>query len=141
MTTIRGTAILYATLLMGSLGPTTAHAFDLYAAIFGGGTACQNCEADCGCPTCVTVPTTVKHSHPVYRCKVVDFCLPKCSLHGLHGCESCCTKCGSPRTKHVLMKKIVDEETCAMKCEVRRCSPVCPNGAKYVITDNSVEAK
>ena len=126
MTSTRKLLILSVTMLIGLLRTAAAHAeFNLFTSIFGGG--CQECGEDKGCAVCVPVPTTVKHPKPVYRCKSVDFCVPKCSLHGIAGCGSCCVNCGPPRTKAVLMKKIVEEEHCGIKCEVQRGTPNCAN--------------
>lgn len=124
MTSRRIFVTLCVTIVIGLLRTGTANAeFNLFGSIFGGG--CPDCAADKGCAVCVPVPTTVKHSKPVYRCKSVEYCLPKCSLHGIHGCDSCCVNCGPVRTKAVLMKKIVEEETCETKCEIHRCPPIC----------------
>ena len=97
----------------------------------------DQCEMKCPmacCPVicikkCAAVPDTQKHSHPVFSCKAVDFCLKECSCLCKHGCWNCCVKCGKPRTKKVLLKKFVTAEKCGVKCEVTQeimkvqCSP------------------
>ena len=83
-----------------------------------GGAACRD-----ACPpkVCVPEPTTKKVTRVVYESKCVEYCLPKCSLFG--GCSNC-DSCGKPRTKHILVKKVIIEECPATKCVVHD-APVC----------------
>jgi len=74
---------------------------------------------------CIALPDTRKRTHTCYRCKCIDFCLPRCTLQGCKkSCDDCgscgepCARCGHPRVKKVLLKKFVVEEECATKCEV-----------------------
>ena len=87
--------------------------------------------APCGPKVCVAVPTVKKTDKVVYDCKCVDYCLPRCSLYSLFwgccGCDGGCPNCGCPRTKHVLIKHVVQEECPDVKCEVRP-APCVPCG-------------
>jgi hypothetical protein len=78
-------------------------------------------------PTCAPAKICVSEMKPtikvVYRSDCVDFCLPKCSLHGLW--QRCCGECTSckegeceVRTRRVLIKKFVpgcEEPVCVLK--------------------------
>jgi hypothetical protein len=82
----------------------------------------------CG-PTCAPAPAKICVSEmkptikTVYRSACVDFCLPKCSLHGLW--QRCCGECDTChggecelRTRRVLIKKFVpgcEEPVCVLK--------------------------
>ncbi len=100
----------------------------------GGACGGSCCAESCG-PEKVCVPECYIKKTPrtVYGSKCIDYCLPKCSGLSLfgHGCgsggswDSCgnccnsCTNCGCVRTKHVLLKKIVEDECPATKCVVQ----------------------
>ena len=88
--------------------------------------AAQHPAAPChdACPpkVCVSEPTTKKVTRVVYESKCIDYCLPKCSLLG--GCADC----GKPRTKHILVKKVITEECPATKCVVQ-IAPACTTAA------------
>jgi hypothetical protein len=82
------------------------------------------CPAPCAAKVCVPVPTMRTTDKVVFDDRCVDYCLPRCSLFSLFwgggcGCDRSCANCGRPRTRHVLIKKIVHEECPDVKCEVR----------------------
>ncbi|MEK6236141.1 MAG: hypothetical protein N2C14_15655 [Planctomycetales bacterium] len=54
----------------------------------------------------------------VYGCKREHVCLPSCSIWSLFGKECGCVQCGEPRAKRTLLKKIIPEEECGVKCVV-----------------------
>ncbi len=87
------------------------------------------CPAPCGPKVCVPEPTVRKTDKVIYDEKCVDYCLPHCSLWSLltgGGCGCGCEAgCGTPRVRHVLIKRVVHEERPAVKCEVREapCVP------------------
>jgi len=88
----------------------------------------------CAAKTCVAVPATLKTDKVIYDDRCVDYCLPRCSLWSLLGggcgCDGGCLSCGHPRTRHVLLKKILHEECPDVKCEPREapCGPPCVPG-------------
>src|SRR5262245_19401053 len=70
---------------------------------------------------CRVVPDVKKETRNVYECRCEDFCLKRCPCCLCKGgsCDGCAgVRCGHPRTKHVLMKKIVTEERPTTKCVV-----------------------
>jgi hypothetical protein len=75
-------------------------------------------EADCVCKVCVPEPAKTKTVKTVYDVKCVDYCLPKCPHFGwLKGdCGECGTTCDKPRTRRVLVKKLITEEHDTIKC-------------------------
>jgi hypothetical protein len=81
------------------------------------------CSASCAAKVCTPVPAIKKTDKVIYDEKCVDYCLPRCSLFSIFsgqcGCGKECSACGQPRTKHLLVKKIVHEECAEMKCEVQ----------------------
>ena len=89
------------------------------------------CPPPCAPKVCVPEPTTRKVEKVVYDDKCVDYCLPRCSLFSLFAGKGCgcgdggCLNCGQPRTRHVLIKRLVREECPDVKCEVREapCVP------------------
>jgi hypothetical protein len=83
------------------------------------------CSASCAAKVCAPTPGTKKTEKVIYDEKCVDYCIPRCSLwsifSGQCGCDggNGCLNCGQPRTKHLLVKKIVHEECPEVKCEVQ----------------------
>ncbi|MCS6897762.1 MAG: hypothetical protein NZM29_07280, partial [Nitrospira sp.] len=71
---------------------------------------------------CKVVPEVKKVEKWVYDYKTVDFCVPKCSLHGTleNSCSSCqpSMQCDRPMSKNVLIKRKVVEEVKTQKCVV-----------------------
>lgn len=80
------------------------------------------CHDACPQKVCVPEPATKKVTRVVYESKCVEYCLPKCSLFG--GCDSSCTNSDKPRTKHILVKKVITEERPATRC-VLLDAPTC----------------
>ena len=78
------------------------------------------CYKDVVKKVCRLVPDVKKVSKWVYDCKSEDFCLKRCPLHKDKCCNDCaeCAKCDRPRTKTVLLKKLVVEECPTTKCIV-----------------------
>jgi hypothetical protein len=71
---------------------------------------------------CVPVPTTLKVTRPIYVCKTVDYCVewPDCLCWLFNKCDpNLCLKCKGPKTRKVLMKRLVTDEVPANKCEIR----------------------
>jgi len=70
---------------------------------------------ECSCWECQLEKTTKSHSHPVYRSAEKPVCLARCGWVLFGACEECadCT----PRTKRVLLKKIVTEQRPAWECK------------------------
>jgi hypothetical protein len=81
---------------------------------------------ECAPKVCVPVPAVKKTEKVIYDERCVDYCLPHCSLWSFFGCgcdAGGCLNCGSPRTRRVLIKKVVHEECPDVKCEVREQLP------------------
>jgi hypothetical protein len=79
------------------------------------------CPPPCPAPVCVAVPATRTIDKVIYDDRCVAYCLPRCSLFSFLWHGTCgCAECGQPRTRHVLIKKIVHEECPDVKCEVRQ---------------------
>ena len=105
------------------------------------------------CKVCVRTPAVKKKTTVLYGCKQVEYCLPLCSFWGRlvggcghswgrlcgegndcsgHSCGDCkdsCPEggCEGPRTKRVLLKRVVIEECPITKCEiVERPGDCCP---------------
>ena len=79
------------------------------------------CEPICVTKVCVPQPSKTKTTRTVYDVKCVDYCLPKCPcwipfLGGGRCGDGCYPECGKPRTRHVLVKKVVTEERDTYKC-------------------------
>jgi hypothetical protein len=92
------------------------------------------CAEDCAPhKVCVPESTTIKKPRVVFSMKCVEYCLPKCSLHarGCDKCDNCDADCGPPRTKRVLMKKVVVDECPGTIC-VLKPAPACVHGAGCV---------
>jgi hypothetical protein len=69
---------------------------------------------------CLPEVEPVTKTRNCYRCKVEIVCLPfkpKCDR---------CGDCGRPREVRKLIKYIVKEETCEVKCKPHHTSPACP---------------
>ena len=86
------------------------------------------CAAPCVHKVCVPEPTTVVKDKVIYDDRCVDYCLPKCSLlsilKGGCGCGAGgCADCGHPRSRRVLIKKVVQEECPDVKCVVQEQLP------------------
>jgi hypothetical protein len=118
--------------------PTTAYATPVVFLNQGCGPQCGGCPT---CKVCVPEPTIKKHPHTVFGVKCVDYCLKKCppfaSLRGgccNDGCGAACGDCGKPRTKKVLLKKVITCDEPDYKCRVEErpvsCQPACTNGCR-----------
>lgn len=70
----------------------------------------------CQAIECRLEKSTKAHSHPIYRCREKEVCLPRCGWVLFGACEEC-ADCGLPRTKRVLLKKIVTEQRPAVVCK------------------------
>jgi hypothetical protein len=81
------------------------------------------CSAPCAAKVCAPTPGIKKTEKVIYDEKCVDYCIPRCSLFSIFsgqcGCGNECSTCGQPRTKHLLVKRIVHEECPDVKCEVQ----------------------
>jgi hypothetical protein len=70
---------------------------------------------------CVRTPSVDKKVKVYYGSVTIDYCLPKCGLHGCNGdCNDGHGGCGHPRQKHFLLKRVVVTE-----CPAYDCTPVC----------------
>ncbi len=94
------------------------------------------CPLDGCCTKKICVPYTDKKvtPKPVYCCKCVDFCVPRCNPWSLLRGKGCCDcetdqTCCKLYTKRVLVKRICEEEECVTKCRVEEvpacCAPAC----------------
>jgi hypothetical protein len=80
----------------------------------------EHCTSDCD-KVCVPEPAKAKKVRTEYDLKCVDYCLPKCPhfslLHRWGTCDTGCdVTCGKPRTRHVLVKRLITEERDSVKC-------------------------
>lgn len=79
---------------------------------------------------CVIEPTVVKVTHPAFATKCSDYCLPHRSLlKTLLGYGDGALCCGEVRVKHQLVKKVVTDEKCVVKCVLKsaECDAPCPS--------------
>ncbi|MER3416207.1 MAG: hypothetical protein C4297_08370 [Gemmataceae bacterium] len=85
----------------------------------------HDCAAPCG-PVCVPVTDKRVVTKTVYHCKEEPFCLPRCrsllDLLCFWRCDSCdtCVECEPPRTRKVLLKKIVKHEESVVRCVLQQ---------------------
>lgn len=88
---------------------------------------------------CTTVPDVKKTVKPVYRCKEEEICLPKCS-HCKQKCGDCssCPQCGKPRSRRVLVKKLVMEACPTSKCVIETVVEKVPYKILRMVPCNSV---
>jgi hypothetical protein len=105
-------------------------------------TSAQECCTPAGCcqpalcKECVPVPGTPK-THTEYCSRTIDFCVRRCTLCG-GSCDADCVNCGRPRTKHVMLKRVVTDECPTTKCEVSyrlpatSCQPDCRSSSVVV---------
>jgi hypothetical protein len=79
---------------------------------------------------CVPEPAVKRVPKVIFEQKCVDYCLPRCSLLSLFtGCGCGCgdgVKCGQPRVRHALIKKIIYEEVPEVKCVPAPAVPAPP---------------
>jgi hypothetical protein len=139
--------ILALSVLAAALAVPTAHAADAPCAACA--PACEPaCPAECGCfrevckKVCRVVPDVKKTPRNCYSCKCEDFCVLKCSCplcrHCCQSCQPCspcdggcdapgyCPRCGRPHVRHLLLKKIVNDECPQPKCVVERVAVLAP---------------
>lgn len=85
------------------------------------------------CKVCVGEAVVKKVSRTVYTSTTKEFCVTHRSLLSLI-CHDDAPECSTPRTKTVLVKKIVVEEKPGFKCELKAAGTVgtCDNCAPAV---------